>query len=384
MTCNHVVPDVATARRCAVEFDYVAATGDTFSRIQAFKLEPARTFATAQVLDYTIVAVQEVNAAGDVLSGRSFIRPDPRPGKLIVGEEVNMLHHPLGEPLQLLVRGNVVRDIRDSFIVFQGGTLPGSAGAPLLNDQWDLVGLHHARKPVSDGSDEKLCEAIRMSSILTYLLSAGEGGVLTQLLSPAEEAIAALPDDPPAAALAPRVSARAQPAASPADARPDTFDTKLTRTRDTVFLCYARADQGENRWKDRLDRQLGGITRCKSFSVWNDGAHRRRDGLEGRDRTRPAALRRSSPADRAELFELGLHPERRAARAAARPRGPRRADISAHHRLLPLPSQPAGTLSVRQRSGGPLESIPAAAQNRLLLDVAEHVAAAFEDSGSGG
>jgi len=384
MTCNHVVPDVATARRCAVEFDYVAATGDTFSRIEAFKLEPARTFATAQVLDYTIVAVQEVNAAGDVLSGRSFIRPDPRPGKLIVGEEVNMLHHPLGEPLQLLVRGNVVRDIIDSFILFQGGTLPGSAGAPLLNDQWDLVGLHHARKPVGDGSDEKLCEAIRMSSILTYLLSAGEGGVLTQLLSPAEEAIAALPDDPPAAASAPRVPARAQPAASPADARPDTFDTKLTPTRDTVFLCYARADQGENRWKDRLDRQLGGITRCKSFSVWND--RRIAAGTDWKAEIE-LALQRCGAAvlligpsflDSDFIQSEELPKLLRAHEDHGVPIYPLITDY------CPYRHSPLGRFQSVNDPKAPLESLPAAAQNRLLLDIAEHVAAAFEDSGSGG
>jgi len=371
LTCSHVIPDVGTAARGMVEFDYVEEAGDTFAKPEAFAFEPERMFVTDLTLDFTILSVAADNDVGDTLSGRLFIPVDPRPGKLIVGEEVNLLHHPLGEPLQMLARGNVVREISDDFIHYDADTQPGSAGAPVMNDQWDLVGLHHAKVTHAQGT---LCQAIRVSSVLAHLLGVGAGDVLARLLSTDAKAVEALAEDGDPATPS---SLRSPTATS--DALPDTFDAQPPATRDTVFLCYARADQGEKRWKDRLDRQLGGIARFKSFSVWHDG--RIAAGVDWKAEI-DLALQRCGAA------VLLIGPNFLTSDFIQDEELP--ALLSAHKTdgvpvfplitdFCPYGRSPLGRFQSVNDPEQPLEALDEPDQNRLLLDVAERVADAFAE-----
>ncbi len=376
MTCSHVIPDVATAARAVIEFDYVETAGDTFARPKAFAFEPERTFVTDEERDFTIISVATRNDSDDALSGRPFIPVDPRAGKLIVGEEINLLHHPFGEPMQLLARGNVVRDIFDDLIHFDGFTRGGSTGAPVLNDQWELVGLHHGRVPVPDGDGVTRCEAIRLSSVLTSLLSVGARDVLAKVFAADDNAIDALPEDP-----APATSPSPQPAATPQRITPvsDVRAGTPSATPDTVFLCYARDDQGQNHWKDRLDRQLRAISRFKDFSVWHDG-------------------RIAAGADWEAEIDLALH----RCGAAVLLIGPSflTSDfiqdnelpvlLQAHQNkgvevfplitdFCPYRHSPLARFQSVNDPAHPLEELEPSDQNRLLLDVAERVAAAFDE-----
>ncbi len=60
--------------------------------------------------------------------------------------------------------------VKDHFITYSSDTLPGSSGAPVLNDQWLPVALHH--RSVAHPSQRNRWIAnrgIRISSILDYL-----------------------------------------------------------------------------------------------------------------------------------------------------------------------------------------------------------------------
>jgi hypothetical protein len=69
-----------------------------------------------------------------------------------------------------------VTGVLDTFIHYAAETEAGSAGAPVLNDQWQLVGLHHARAPGPEGvlgSKWERREAIRVDSIVGALAANG-------------------------------------------------------------------------------------------------------------------------------------------------------------------------------------------------------------------
>ena len=52
----------------------------------------------------------------------------------------------------MALRQNQVVDIFDLYVTYQTDTATGSSGAPVFNDQWDVVALHHSGVPeIRDG-----------------------------------------------------------------------------------------------------------------------------------------------------------------------------------------------------------------------------------------
>ena len=71
----------------------------------------------------------------------------PQTGMLVVGETVNIIQHPNGEPRQLAIQDNKVIDELGLFLHYQTDTSLGSSGSPVFNDQWEMVALHHSGVP---------------------------------------------------------------------------------------------------------------------------------------------------------------------------------------------------------------------------------------------
>jgi len=66
-------------------------------------------------------------------------------------QRIYIIGHPFGGTLQLSFQDNVLLDHEDPKIHYRTPTEGGSSGSPVFNQQWDLIGLHHA------GSAEMRC-----------------------------------------------------------------------------------------------------------------------------------------------------------------------------------------------------------------------------------
>jgi endonuclease G, mitochondrial len=188
MTNNHVLGSTADAAGAHVEFDFqLDPAGNPLTPV-AFAFEPAAFFLTDEHLDYTLVAVAP--AAGDrELDEFGFNRLFEAEGKVLLGEAVNIIQHPSGDPKRLALRENQLVDLLDDFVHYETDTAPGSSGAPVFNDQWELVALHHSGVPRTDADGNILAldgsiwqpalgeaqiawianEGARVSSILRHL-----------------------------------------------------------------------------------------------------------------------------------------------------------------------------------------------------------------------
>lgn len=78
-------------------------------------------------------------------------RPGERWGRLpladappLVGERVNIIQHPGGQPKQIALQSNFVEYVDDTVIQYVTATLPGSSGSPVLTDDWRVCAVHHA------------------------------------------------------------------------------------------------------------------------------------------------------------------------------------------------------------------------------------------------
>src|SRR5262249_4847912 len=102
-------------------------------------------------LDFALVAV----AGGDALTPFGYCPLIPREGKILIGDPINIIQHPMGEMKQIVVRANRLLDLPnkaalDLYAHYEADTEPGSSGSPVFNDQWDVVALHHSGVPDTD------------------------------------------------------------------------------------------------------------------------------------------------------------------------------------------------------------------------------------------
>jgi V8-like Glu-specific endopeptidase len=168
----------AQAQRVTARFDY------HMERIDGVYLEcqNAKLLAANRQLDYAVIELDEPER----ISGRvpiSLVFPQPM---LTRGTRINIVQHPRGGPLRYAIRNNFfVRPAdKPAFLFYQTDTEPGASGAPVCNDSWQVVALHHASQQVPseqvpqevlDGKPVTvtlLNEAIQMHDILNDLPTA--------------------------------------------------------------------------------------------------------------------------------------------------------------------------------------------------------------------
>ena len=148
LTNHHVLPDAEVARHSVLEFDYQDdPRGDPVTPAM-FDLRPDAFFEAAQDLDYALTAVADASREGTPLSTFGWMPLNGVTGKVANGEYLNIIQHPNGEPKQLALRENRLVDKLPRHLHYESDTAPGSSGSPVLNDQWEVVALHHAAYPV--------------------------------------------------------------------------------------------------------------------------------------------------------------------------------------------------------------------------------------------
>lgn len=152
MTNNHVLKTSNTAGFSRVQFNYEDDERGIRQTPVEFELDPETFFFTSVELDFTLVAVQARSVDEDhELQSFGWNQLSSESGEILIGESVNIIQHPNGEPKQLALRENQVIGMPENrFLHYQTDTAPGSSGSPVYNDQWDLIALHHSGVPRKD------------------------------------------------------------------------------------------------------------------------------------------------------------------------------------------------------------------------------------------
>jgi endonuclease I/V8-like Glu-specific endopeptidase len=150
LTNNHVLRSAEEAAGSYVQFNYQAGLDGLPLAPETFSLDPQRFFVTDEALDFTLVAVKPASSAAVELAVFGVLPLIEQEGKVILGEFVNVVQHPNGEPKQLALRENEVVDLLEDFLHYETDTSPGSSGSPVFNDQWEVVALHHSGVPKTD------------------------------------------------------------------------------------------------------------------------------------------------------------------------------------------------------------------------------------------
>lgn len=159
LTNQHVFPDPASAAGSRVDFDCELDRLGFPRPTTTFGFDPGRFFVVDPALDMALVAVRAQPLKGDGrLSDFGWLRLSPEVGKINVGEAITIIQHPNGRTKQVAMRENRLLDITADHLTYESDTAPGSSGAPVFNDSWQVVALHHSGVPRKDAQGRWLLQ----------------------------------------------------------------------------------------------------------------------------------------------------------------------------------------------------------------------------------
>ncbi len=151
LTNHHVLESAARAETALAEFDFELDQNNRPKTATRFPFIPSHFFINDQDLDFALVAIDISPFSGNgKLDSYGYVRMIREIGKVNPGECVNIIQHPSGQPKQVALRENKLLSIEEKVIWYQSDTAQGSSGSPVLNDSWQLVGLHHSGIPRTD------------------------------------------------------------------------------------------------------------------------------------------------------------------------------------------------------------------------------------------
>lgn len=195
MTNHHVLGSRAEAAQAEAEFGYELDLDGVARQPVRFNLAPHEIFFTDRELDVTLVSVNRYSDADVPLERYGRLPLIPLSGKALHGEEVSIIQHPQGETKQIAIRASRIIDLRRKsmpgmdanyfkrFIHYSTDTQPGSSGAPVFNDNWQVIAIHHRaiadlpqakrnrKRPGDDGPGDRWLanEGVRISAIYRKL-----------------------------------------------------------------------------------------------------------------------------------------------------------------------------------------------------------------------
>jgi V8-like Glu-specific endopeptidase len=173
ITNQHVIGSIAIAKKCAFQFNYQLDRTGRSMPIQTaraldegiFRTSPmALRNARSDALDYTIVQLASVpSGARHLTVTPAAIRRDSR---------VTIIQHPGGDYKKISMQNNFVEYVDDFVVQYTTSTEPGSSGSPVLNDDLDVVAIHHSGGHLTEPGTMRRYfrnEGVRMSIILEDL-----------------------------------------------------------------------------------------------------------------------------------------------------------------------------------------------------------------------
>jgi endonuclease G, mitochondrial len=178
ITNQHVLGDAAAASTANLTFDREYDERGRPVKVTVFAVDGSKfaLFSPEEDLDYALVAVGERINGEATLEELGYCALSDRPDKHRLGMAVNVIQHPGGMPKMVAVRNNILHDRTDNALLYETDTQTGSSGAPVFNDDWDVVALHHYGEPFRALKDEtgrtipiSMNEGIRISAIFKDL-----------------------------------------------------------------------------------------------------------------------------------------------------------------------------------------------------------------------
>ncbi|HEX8176946.1 MAG TPA: DNA/RNA non-specific endonuclease [Pyrinomonadaceae bacterium] len=146
LTNHHVFTEADEAAPSIIEFNYRFDIAGRPDKSYRFRLQPNLFFFNNENLDFALVAVEPQSIdEGMPLSTFGYHRLINQTGKILIKEWMTIIQHPGGARRQYAIRENQLVENKDPDVLwYMSDTAQGSSGAPVFNDSFQVVALHHA------------------------------------------------------------------------------------------------------------------------------------------------------------------------------------------------------------------------------------------------
>jgi len=218
LTNNHVIPDVAFAKKVRAEFNYQFDHLGTPLPSDAYEFDPDSFFRTNATLDYSVVRVRSKSTlvigpiANRTVNGTEVpedgltdrlrlpdlpdrVFPFRRPPGAIWGhlrlpasgvsyangQFLNVVGHPSGRRKEVALQENTITGVFTNVVRYTADTEPGSSGSPVFTNGWDLVALHHAGGDQAPNGAWLNNEGMRIDRIVADLQANAPAAIRTEL-----------------------------------------------------------------------------------------------------------------------------------------------------------------------------------------------------------
>lgn len=214
MLTNHHVFPVANlasfqvfAEDAVIEFGYEFDIEGRRADPVIYDLDPATFLHTFEDLDLALVAVRPTDRSGmRQLKEQGYLVLNGLLGKAGLGDYATIIQHPDGREKQIALRNNEIIDTDlPQVLIYKSDTALGSSGAPVFNNEWQVIALHSAGVPKKNAAgqyvdkDDQVIEpvnnkvdgerivwlsnrGVRISAIMEYIRSAGSAVSLHPLV----------------------------------------------------------------------------------------------------------------------------------------------------------------------------------------------------------
>ena len=152
ITNHHVFNDPSQADACEFELNVEENKLGNAKKILGYSLDPGRFFLTNKELDFTLIAVSDPIGHNQPIDDFGWHVLLSIQGKIRVGDPVNIIQHPNGQEKAVVVHNSHFLHLEngtnfEQFCWYSGDTKEGSSGAPVFNNRWEVVALHHKAVP---------------------------------------------------------------------------------------------------------------------------------------------------------------------------------------------------------------------------------------------
>jgi endonuclease G len=153
ITNHHVLESANWAVNSTLEMNFERDVQGRLLKSSIFSFRPDIFFYTNDDLDLTVVVVNNLDLEQTInISSYAYLPLISQLGKIATGEALSIIQHPGGQEKRIAIRENLlIEHDSPNFIWYQTDTTPGSSGAPVFNDEWQVVALHHMGVPRDGG-----------------------------------------------------------------------------------------------------------------------------------------------------------------------------------------------------------------------------------------
>ncbi|MFZ4661548.1 MAG: trypsin-like peptidase domain-containing protein [Caldilineaceae bacterium] len=135
MTNHHVIATPQEAAGTEASFNYQLDRHGRICEATTVRVRPDALFYTNAELDFTVVQLDQPPDYGVLTLQPVQVRKDDR---------VAIIQHPGGHLKQIAMQNNFVAYADARVVQYTTSTLPGSSGAPVFNDNFAVVAIHHS------------------------------------------------------------------------------------------------------------------------------------------------------------------------------------------------------------------------------------------------